>query len=83
MTRRRTIPTIGGKAEDAVGKVTGDKSTEDEGDGDQAKANRKDAGEQVQRAGACAQLLASGPDRQSASQLLAVVHRWLSPGRSS
>ena len=41
---------LGGKAKEAVGKVTGDKSTENEGRGDQAKANLKDAGEKVKDA---------------------------------
>ena len=41
---------LGGKAKEAVGKVTGDKSTENEGKGDQAKANLKDAGEKVKDA---------------------------------
>ena len=35
---------------DTVGKVTGDKSTENEGKGDQAKSNLKDAGEKVKDA---------------------------------
>jgi len=39
-----------GKAKEAVGKVTGDKSTEHEGKGDQAKSNLKDAGEKVKDA---------------------------------
>ena len=30
---------LGGKAKEAVGKVTGDKSTENEGKGDQAKSS--------------------------------------------
>ena len=34
---------LGGKAKEAVGKVTGDKSTRDEGRSDQAKSNLKDA----------------------------------------
>ncbi len=41
---------LGGKAKEAVGKLTGDKSTEYEGKGDQAKANFKDAGEKVKDA---------------------------------
>jgi len=41
---------LGGKAKEAVGKVTGDKSTENEGKGDQAKSNLKDAGEKVKDA---------------------------------
>ena len=35
---------------EAVGKVTGDKSAENEGKADQAKANLKDAGEKVKDA---------------------------------
>ena len=38
---------LGGKAKEAIGKVTGDKSTENEGKRDQAKANLKSAGEKV------------------------------------
>ncbi|MBS1695093.1 MAG: CsbD family protein [Actinobacteria bacterium] len=41
---------LGGKAKEAVGKVTGDKSTENEGKADQAKANLKDAGEKIKDA---------------------------------
>ena len=41
---------LGGKAKEAVGKVTSDKNTEKEGKGDQAKSNLKDAGEKVKDA---------------------------------
>ena len=41
---------LGGKAKEAVGKVTGDKDTQNEGKGDQAKSNLKDAGEKVKDA---------------------------------
>ena len=41
---------LGAKAKEAVGKVTGDKSTKNEGKGDQAKSNLKDAGEKVKDA---------------------------------
>jgi uncharacterized protein YjbJ (UPF0337 family) len=41
---------LGGKAKEAVGKVTGDKDTKNEGKGDQAKSNLKDAGEKVKDA---------------------------------
>jgi uncharacterized protein YjbJ (UPF0337 family) len=41
---------LGGKAKEAVGKVTGDKDTENEGKGDQAKSNLKDAGEKIKDA---------------------------------
>ena len=44
------IDEAGGKAKEAVGKVTGDKSTENEGKIDQAKANLKDAGEKIKDA---------------------------------
>lgn len=39
-----------GKAKAAVGKITGDKSTQYEGRADQAKANLKDAGEKAKAA---------------------------------
>jgi uncharacterized protein YjbJ (UPF0337 family) len=42
---------LGGKAKEAIGKVTGDKSTQNEGKRDQAKANLKDAGEKLKEAG--------------------------------
>jgi uncharacterized protein YjbJ (UPF0337 family) len=41
---------VGGKAKEAFGNVTGDKSTRDEGRSDQAKSNLKDAGEKVKDA---------------------------------
>ena len=41
---------LGGKAKEAVGKVTGDKNTENEGKGNQVKSNLKDAGEKVKDA---------------------------------
>ena len=44
------IDEAGGKAKEAVGKVTGDKSTENEGKVDQAKSNLKDAGEKIKDA---------------------------------
>jgi uncharacterized protein YjbJ (UPF0337 family) len=39
-----------GKAKEALGKVTGDRSTENEGRSDQAKSDMKDAGEKVKDA---------------------------------
>jgi len=39
-----------GKAKEALGRVSGDHSTENEGRRDQAKANLKDAGEKVKDA---------------------------------
>lgn len=44
------IDDLGGKAKEGLGKVTGDKSTENEGKLDQAKANIKDAGEKIKDA---------------------------------
>ncbi|MGB3482564.1 MAG: CsbD family protein [Mycobacterium sp.] len=41
------IDDLGGKAKEGLGKVTGDKSTENEGKLDQAKAGLKDAGEKI------------------------------------
>ncbi|MEE6165422.1 MULTISPECIES: CsbD family protein [Mycobacteriaceae] len=41
---------LGGKAKEAVGKATGDTSTENEGKGDQVKSNLKDAGEKIKDA---------------------------------
>jgi uncharacterized protein YjbJ (UPF0337 family) len=49
--RRRTkVQNLVGKAKEAVGRVTGDKSTEHEGKAEQAKAKLKDAGEKVKDA---------------------------------
>ena len=47
---RNKIDEIGGKVKEAIGKVTGDESTENEGKGDQTKSNLKDAGEKVKDA---------------------------------
>ena len=44
------IEDIGGKAKEGLGKVTGDKDTENEGKVDQAKASLKDAGEKIKDA---------------------------------
>ena len=44
------IEEAGGKAKEAVGKATGDKSTENEGRRDQASADLKNAGEKVKDA---------------------------------
>jgi uncharacterized protein YjbJ (UPF0337 family) len=41
------IEDLGGKAKEALGKVTGDKDTENEGKVDQAKSSLKDAGEKI------------------------------------
>jgi uncharacterized protein YjbJ (UPF0337 family) len=47
---RNKAQTYLGKAKEAVGKVTGDKSTKYGGKADQAKANLKDAGEKAKAA---------------------------------
>ena len=47
---KNKIQELAGKAQEAVGKITGDKSTENEGKADQAKANLKGAGEKVKDA---------------------------------
>jgi uncharacterized protein YjbJ (UPF0337 family) len=47
---RNKIDDVGGKAKEAVGKLTDDKSTENEGKIDQAKSSLKDAGEKVKDA---------------------------------
>lgn len=47
---KNKVEDLGGQAKEASGKVTGDKSTENEGKVDQVKANLKDAGEKVKDA---------------------------------
>ncbi len=47
---KNKVEDLGGKAKEAVGKATGDDRTRDEGQGDQAKSNLKDAGEKVKDA---------------------------------
>jgi uncharacterized protein YjbJ (UPF0337 family) len=47
---KNKIEELGGKAKEAVGKITGDESTEHEGKGDQVEANLKDAGEKIKDA---------------------------------
>jgi uncharacterized protein YjbJ (UPF0337 family) len=47
---KNKIDDAGGKAKEAVGRVSGDRSTENEGRKDQAKANLKDAGENIKDA---------------------------------
>jgi uncharacterized protein YjbJ (UPF0337 family) len=44
------IDDLGGKAKEAAGRITGDKSTENDGKLDQAKSSLKDAGEKVKDA---------------------------------
>ena len=48
---KNKIDEIGGKVKEAIGKVTGDESTENEGKRDQMKSNLKDAGEKIKDAG--------------------------------
>ncbi|NMN94792.1 CsbD family protein [Antrihabitans stalactiti] len=47
---RNKADELAGQAKEKLGQVTGDKSQEHEGRGDQAKANLKDAGEKVKDA---------------------------------
>ncbi len=48
---KNKVEDIGGQAKEAAGRISGDKSTENEGKADQAKAGLKDAGEKVKDAG--------------------------------
>ena len=47
---KNKIDNMGGKAKEALGNATGDARTRDEGRGDQAKSNLKDAGEKIKDA---------------------------------
>jgi uncharacterized protein YjbJ (UPF0337 family) len=47
---KNKIEDVGGRAKEAIGKVTGDKDTKNEGRADQAKSSLKDAGEKVKDA---------------------------------
>lgn len=47
---KNKVEEVAGKAKEAVGKATGDRSTEAEGKTDQTKSNLKDAGEKVKDA---------------------------------
>ena len=47
---KNTMDDVEGKAKEALGSATGDRSTENEGKRDQAKADLKDAGEKVKDA---------------------------------
>jgi uncharacterized protein YjbJ (UPF0337 family) len=47
---KNKIEDLGGRAKEAIGKVTGDDETKNEGRGDQAKSSLKDAGEKVKDA---------------------------------
>ena len=44
------VDDLGGKAKEGIGKVAGDKDTENEGKVDQAKSSLKDAGEKIKDA---------------------------------
>ena len=44
------VHNMAGRAKEGVGKATGDKDTENEGEVDQAKSSLKDAGEKVKDA---------------------------------
>lgn len=44
---KNKVEDISGKAKEKIGQATGDHKTENEGKGDQAKSNLKDAGEKV------------------------------------
>ena len=47
---KNALEDVEGKAKEALGRVTGDHSTEREGKSDQAKSDLKDAGEKVKDA---------------------------------
>lgn len=47
---RNKVDNLAGKAKEAVGNMTGDPRTRDQGRGRQAKANFKDAGEKIKDA---------------------------------
>ena len=47
---KNKIEDLGGKAKEAIGKVTGDHEPKNEGKADQAKTDLKDAGEKVKDA---------------------------------
>lgn len=47
---KNTAENVGGKAKEAAGKVTRNRSTENEGKRDQSKADLKNAGEKVKDA---------------------------------
>lgn len=47
---KNTMDDVAGKGKEALGRVTGDRSTESEGKRDQAKSDLKNAGENVKDA---------------------------------
>ena len=48
---KNKLDELGGEIKEALGKVTGDKSTEHEGQREQTKSHLKDAGEKLKEAG--------------------------------
>jgi uncharacterized protein YjbJ (UPF0337 family) len=48
---KNKVDDLGGHAKETVGRVSGDRSTENEGKADQTKAGLKDAGEKLKDAG--------------------------------
>ena len=58
---KNTIDDVSGKAKEALGKATDDKSTENEGRVDQAKSDLKDAGEASGRAALFNRMPAEAP----------------------
>jgi uncharacterized protein YjbJ (UPF0337 family) len=47
---KNAVEDVGGKAKEAAGKITGNRSTQAEGKADQSKADVKNAGEKVKDA---------------------------------
>jgi uncharacterized protein YjbJ (UPF0337 family) len=47
---KNKVDKVAGKAKEALGRITGDRPTENEGRGDQARSNLKDAGEKIKDA---------------------------------
>ena len=47
---KNAVEDMGGKAKEAIGKVSGDRDTEAEGKADESKADLKNAGEKVKDA---------------------------------
>lgn len=47
---KNKVESLAGKAKEGLGKLSGDRDTENEGKGDQAKSSRKDAGENIKDA---------------------------------
>lgn len=47
---KNKVQDVAGKAKETIGRATGDRETQSEGQGDQAKSSLKDAGEKVKDA---------------------------------